>query len=394
MSTITVPEVPVTPGLGVDAPPDTIVVEVEAPPDTIPVVDTPTFEACGADPGYVCERVEEWTGNELLADTAQLLVGQLLPVLLILAGAMLANRLIGRVIQTMVARLTTDIRDRADAARASVDTAELPELKARAIRELEAEKLAEIRAAQRAETLGTVLRSIMTIVIGAVAVVMVIGEFGVSIGPLLAGAGIIGVALGFGAQSLVKDFLTGMFMLAEDQYAVGDVVDLGEAVGAVEEVQLRITKVRALDGTLWFVPNGEIHRVANKTKLWSRVVLDVAVAYDTDLDRAGEVILDTAREVWRTDPRIHEEPELWGVETFGADSIAIRVALRVDAGQQWAIAREVRKLLKAALDAAGIVIPFPQRVVWMRTEGDGPRPVDGVDPVAGAISASAAADSP
>src|SRR6185369_98079 len=143
------------------------------------------------------------------------------------------------------------------------------------------------------------------------AIFMILGEVGIDLGPLLAGAGIIGVAIGFGSQSLVKDFLSGIFILVEDQFGVGDTVDLGEAVGVVEVVSLRTTRLRSVDGTVWHVPNGEIRRVGNKSQHWSRALLDIQVAYTTDLERAQQVINDVAHAVWHEDKHVLEEPEVW-----------------------------------------------------------------------------------
>ncbi len=230
------------------------------------------------------------------------------------------------------------------------------------------------RAEQRAGALGAVLRSVASIVIFTVAFIMVLAEFDVSLGPLLAGAGIVGVALGFGAQSLVRDFLSGIFIVVEDQYGVGDIVDLGEASGTVEEVTLRVTRVRDVEGTLWHVPNGEIRRVGNKSQLWARVILDVEVAYDTDIARASAVVKEVADGVWREGLEatpVLEEPEVWGVESFGPDAIVLRLAVKTEPGSQWVLARELRARLKRAFDVQGIEIPFPQRTVWLRGEGEG-----------------------
>ena len=203
-------------------------------------------------------------------------------------------------------------------------------------------------------------------------------EFDVNLGPLIASAGIVGIALGFGAQSLVKDFLSGIFMLIEDQFGVGDIIDVGPAAGVVEGVSLRTTLIRDVHGTLWHVPNGEILRVANKSQQWARAVLDIEVAYDTDINHAMNVIKQVADAVWEEAPvnaTILEEPEIWGVEGFGASAIAIRLAVKVEPGEQWAASREIRRRLKAAFDAEGIEIPFPQRTVWMHEVTEEPEPV-------------------
>lgn len=229
------------------------------------------------------------------------------------------------------------------------------------------------RLKQRAGALGAALRSVTSIAIYTIALVMVLGEFDISLGPLLAGAGVVGVALGFGAQSLVRDFLSGIFILIEDQYGVGDIVDLGEATGTVEEVTLRVTRVRDVQGTLWHVPNGEIRRVGNQSQLWARVILDVEVAYDTDIAAATAVVKEVADGVWREGLEgapVLEEPEIWGVERFGPDAVVLRLAAKTEPGSQWALARELRVRIKRAFDEHGIEIPFPQRTVWLRGEGE------------------------
>lgn len=228
------------------------------------------------------------------------------------------------------------------------------------------------RAAQRARTLGTTIASLCSIIIYTVAVMLCLAELEVNLGPILAGAGIVGVALGFGAQSLVRDFLSGVFIVIEDQYGVGDIVDVGEATGTVEEVTLRVTRLRGLDGTTWHVPNGEIRRSGNKSQYWARVVLDVPIAYDADVVAASSLIKQMADGAWRDAEQgeIIEEPEVWGVEDFGADSIAIRLAVKTLPGSQWAVARTLRARIKEAFDREGFEIPFPQRTVWIRERRD------------------------
>ncbi|MBT5138800.1 MAG: mechanosensitive ion channel family protein, partial [Acidimicrobiaceae bacterium] len=181
-------------------------------------------------------------------------------------------------------------------------------------------------------------------------------------------------ALGFGAQSIVKDFLSGLFMLIEDQYGVGDVIDLGYATGTVEKVSLRSTTIRDVNGTVWHVPNGEIARVGNYSQLWSRALLDIEVAYDVDLRFAQGVIQRVADEFWE-DPEwggdeLMERPEVWGIQALGASGIAIRLAVKTEPSMQWATERELRLRVKEALDEAGIEIPFPQQTVWVRNQGE------------------------
>ncbi len=225
------------------------------------------------------------------------------------------------------------------------------------------------RARQRAETVGALLGSVVTFLIWTIAVLMAFGELGLELGPLLAGAGIVGVAVGFGAQNLVRDFLSGIFMLIEDQYGVGDVIDAGAASGTVEGVSLRTTRLRDLEGNVWHIPNGTIARVANKSQLWSRSLVVVPVSYDADTERALAVMKEVADATWRDDAwsdAILEEPEVWGVENLGVDGVTIRLAVKTKPLMQWKVGRELRRRIKAAFDAEGIEIPSSQRMVWDR----------------------------
>jgi small conductance mechanosensitive channel len=229
-----------------------------------------------------------------------------------------------------------------------------------------------LRAEQRIEALASVLRSLVTFVIYAVALFMILGEVGIELGPLLAGAGILGVALGFGSQSLVKDFLSGVFILIEDQFGVGDIVNLdGETSGTVEAVSLRTTRLRAVDGTVWHVPNGEIRRVGNQSQHWSRALIDVDVAYNTDLDHAQAVIAGVAHEIADGDPDVLDEPEVWGVEALGEHGVTIRLVVKTRPSQQYRVSRELRARIKTAFQREGIEIPFPQQTVWHRQVAGG-----------------------
>ncbi len=232
------------------------------------------------------------------------------------------------------------------------------------------------RRRQRATTIGSVLRSGASVVILTVAFTTILSELGVDLGPVLASAGIVGVAVGFGAQNLVKDFLNGIFMLLEDQYGVGDAIDAGPASGIVEAVALRTTRLRSVDGTVWHIRNGEITRIGNQSQGWSRALLDISVAYDTDVDVARRVIKAVADEVWHDEafgPSVMEEPEVWGVERLSDHSIDIRLVVKTLPLEQWKVARELRQRLKVAFDAAGIEIPFPQHALWLRTSPEGTR---------------------
>lgn len=225
------------------------------------------------------------------------------------------------------------------------------------------------RRVQRAQTMGSLLKSIITGIIVAVVFTMVLSELGVNIAPIIASAGVVGVALGFGAQSLVKDFLSGIFMIFEDQYGVGDSVDLGEASGTVEAVSLRVTRLRDVNGTVWYVRNGEILRVGNQSQNWARSVLDINVSYGADLAKVRRVLKEVAHDLWDDDDYrgvIIEEPEVWGVEALAPEGVTVRVTLKTAPLEQWRVAREMRQRIKARFDYEGIEIPLAQHVVWQR----------------------------
>jgi small conductance mechanosensitive channel len=320
----------------------------------------PLTEACGEDPAFICSKVYDWTQSEGWAEAADKLLATPGAIILIILVAYTAHVLVRRSINRLAAKIADP--EAQDVVR---------KLKRRAPASIVDTGSLSLRSAARAQTLSFVLRSIASALIWAIAVIMILGELGVNLGPLIAGAGIAGAALGFGAQSLVKDFLSGIFMLVEDQYGVGDIVDLGEANGVVEAVSLRTTRLRGVDGTVWHVPNGTIDRVGNMSQQWARALLDVDVAYGTDVDRAQEVIKQVADEV-HTDPDwrrlILETPEVWGVERLGADAISIRLVVKTRPGEQYAVMRELRRRLSETFEREGIEIPFPQRTVWVRRD--------------------------
>jgi len=217
---------------------------------------------------------------------------------------------------------------------------------------------ANARSAGRAQTLGGVAASLVRVVIWSVAGLLVLDKFGINLGPLLAGASIVGVALGFGAQSLVKDFLSGFFILAEDQYGVGDVITISDTTATVEEVNLRVTRMRGADGTVWFIPNGEIRKVGNSHKEWSRAIVDVLVPLGTDVSEAlaaiGRELADLrANEEWSAS--VLEAPEVLGVEAMGPDGTTVRVAAKTDPGARARVARELRAKILNRLRTEGVV---------------------------------------
>jgi moderate conductance mechanosensitive channel len=194
----------------------------------------------------------------------------------------------------------------------------------------------------------------------------VLGILHVDVGPLLASAGVVGVALGFGAQTLVKDFLAGISMLAEDQYGVGDVIDVGEATGTVEQVGLRVTQLRSLDGTLWYVRNGEILRVGNMTQGWSRAVVEVRVLAVEDVPRVRDLMLAVGAEV-QADPELGhlvlEDPEVAGIEDLTAEGALLRLLVKTAPSKQWEVARALRAGVRERMSAQGIEMALPRREV-------------------------------
>jgi len=310
----------------------------------------------------VCNWVFERTGSQSAAWFADWLIG--LPL------ALLGLLLLGLVIRWILHRLVDRLVGRAAAGMipARVHRLSLGSLGAGKSRSPQDIAVAT-RRVQRAKTMGSLLKSIITGLVVAVVATMMLAEVGVNVGPIIASAGILGIALGFGAQSLVSDFLSGVFMIVEDQYGVGDEVDLGEAMGTVEAVSLRVTRLRDVNGTVWYVRNGEILRVGNMSQNWARTVLDVSVAYHEDLNRVRRVLEDVAHDLWDDEDFkgvIIEEPSVWGVQELGIDGVVVRVALKTAPLEQWAVAREMRARIKARFDHEGIEIPYPQRMVWHR----------------------------
>jgi small-conductance mechanosensitive channel len=275
--------------------------------------------------------------------------------LLILVVAWVANRLVRRAIRRLVASMSEDRGLAALRAPSALSrTGEIPSL----------------RRVQRAETVGALLASVASFGIWTLAGLMALGTLGLDLGPLIAGAGIVGVAVGFGSQNLVRDFISGIFMLMEDQYGVGDVVDAGPAAGTVEGVGLRTTRLRDVDGTLWHIPNGEIRRVGNRSQGWARALVDIEVAYTTDLDDATRTIEEVAHKLYVDEqwaPKILEQPEVWGVEELGPDGIRVRLVAKTRPLEQWKVARELRARLKVAFDQAGIEVSAQKAIT---TSGD------------------------
>ncbi len=231
--------------------------------------------------------------------------------------------------------------------------------------ELAHSPIAKARILQRAKTIASVLSNLITWTLVLFAAGSVLSELGIAVGALVASAGIIGAALGFGAQSLVRDLISGMFIIFEDQFGVGDSVDLGEVKGAIENVGLRVTQVRDVHGVLWYVRNGEIIRVGNHSQGWSRIVLDIALAYGANVDKARATILTAAIAVSKDkqfSQKVIDQPEVWGIENITGDQVVLRLVQQVGPQHTDEVARELRAQIKNALDKAKI--PLATTVIY------------------------------
>ncbi|MDG4764566.1 mechanosensitive ion channel family protein [Solwaraspora sp. WMMD406] len=309
----------------------------------------------------VCNQVYDWTGLDWLAEGSFYLLVKPIRIVLIVLAAVLLRHLLHRAISRLVTSTSTvsgpailrPLRERAATNGVGAGTGVGADagvgagVAARAMPE---------RRRQRAEAIGSVLRSLVSAVVFTLAVLLVLGEMSFNLAPLLASAGIAGLALGFGAQSLVKDLIAGLFMLLEDQYGVGDTVDLGEATGVVEAVGLRITTVRDGRGVLWYIRNGEIIRVGNKSQGWAMVVVDMPIGF-ASAEQASAVLRNAALVV-AADPELAghfvEPPDVLGVEQITVDGAVIRTVAKTTAEGQFVVGRELRRQLANALQTSGI----------------------------------------
>ncbi|TDC83243.1 mechanosensitive ion channel family protein [Micromonospora sp. KC606] len=309
-----------------------------------PIIDPSPSRTCLDDP--LCEFVLKTSGSTWFAEGSYWIVLKPLRIVLILLLALAArwalhrtiNRLVRSTSESTMPTLLRPLRERIPSA--AVDP----------------EQFVPERRRQRAEAIGSVLRSMVTAFVFGIALLMVLKEFSFDLAPLLASAGIAGVALGFGAQSLVKDLIAGLFMLIEDQYGVGDTVDLGEATGVVEAVGLRVTTVRDGRGVLWYIRNGEIVRVGNKSQGWALVVVDLPIGF-AGTEEASAVLRTAAASVAMDPelaPEIVEAPEVLGVEQMTVDGAVIRTVVKTTADGQFAVGRELRRRLAEALENSGI----------------------------------------
>lgn len=293
--------------------------------------------------------------------------GKLLQIAIIIAVCVVVSFLLRLVIRRVVQRIVNNAKSRADVA----DTVAL-----------ERSPLADMRLVQRTRTLGTILQNIVNVTLVIVALILIVTAVDPGIlGSLTLITAAVGAGLGFGAQNIVKDVLNGIFIVAEDQIGIGDVVDLGLASGVVEYVSVRITQVRDVNGTLWYVRNGEVTRIGNMSQGWARAIVDLGVAPDADLELVEKTMLSTAQDLakdpkWRT--RIIQMPEVWGLESIDGDALVVRVVMKTRANARDDVSQELRRRLRAALLEQDVLIPRMQAVTV--TGMDGGRRVRGANP--------------
>jgi small conductance mechanosensitive channel len=283
----------------------------------------------------------------------EFLQGVPLKILIILVVAVVIRVILVRILDRIVKRMAAQgRRERLGETRKAERTQELSEV------------LMSQRRRQRAEAIGTLLRSVITATVVIIAVLLILPILGIDIAPLLASAGVLGVALGFGAQSLVKDYLSGIFLVFEDQYGVGDMVDLGEAIGIVEDITLRVTRLRDLSGVVWYVRNGEILRVANQSQGWVLAAIDIPVAYDENLDAVREAVQAVAEDMY-ADPQYDEmllgKPSYAGVESVSGEAVFIKVLAKAAPEKQIPLTRAIRARIKEEFDRRGVRVPVVAR---------------------------------
>lgn len=328
-------------------------------------VDGGVVGSCGDDQRLICEWVFERTDSAFWAQLADWFLDRPLRILFIILLAWLVVRLLRRVVR----RFASGVAERSGGGRAGDDFS-LGTLRRR-VQMVTSPDATQDRSRLRAVTLGKLLESLVSIVVWTTAVFIILGEVGVSLAPLIASAGIASIAIGFGAQSIVRDFLAGIFVVIEDQYGVGDIIDVSYATGEVVEVGFRTTQLRDLEGVLWTIPNGEVQRVGNYSQIWARSVFDISISYDDDIDHASSVIKTVLDDLWMNGSphaTIIDEPEVLGVEELAGSAVVIRSRVKTEPKEQFAVARRVRAEIKKAFDREGIEIPYDHQVVVVRED--------------------------
>jgi small-conductance mechanosensitive channel len=364
------------------------------------------LDSCGADPGVTCRLVWDLSHDRRAAQlTDNFLAGPvhlLLRIAFVVLLALLIRAIVRRVINRLTERATQSLLTqlRGGAASRLVSVRVLPRRRGRSGSALpvpeapvpdEADALADSvpvdsvpvdgavdsavdgavdgagaeverglvdeRRKQRVRALGSILINASSVIIFSIAGVVVLGDLGINLAPLLASAGVVGIAVGFGAQNLVRDYLSGIFMMVEDQYGVGDVITIGDATGSVENVTLRITRMRDVNGIVWHIRNGAIEQVGNESQGWARAVIDYPVPREPDLATIRSVLAEAVQVLW-DDPVwravMLEPPEIWGAQEISSTEVTMRIVVKTAPLRQWGVEREIRARAKAALDAAGI----------------------------------------
>ncbi len=312
-----------------------------APEVLVPhAVQSTLSSACGLHPGVACRLVWDLSQSASAAKFVDAYLANPINVVLRIAFVVILAFLTRFLTHRLITRLTDRAAGMSAGRQRAPGTA--------------AQILFSERRKQRAYALGSILRSISSAVIFGIAGIYILGDLGLNLAPVLASAGVLGIAIGFGAQSLVRDFLSGIFMLVEDQYGVGDVIDAGVATGTVETVGLRVTRLRDINGVVWHVRNGAIDRIGNESQGWSRAVIDLPVEYSQDIPRVRELMKEAAAAMWaepRWQPVIVEEPEVWGVQALSGNAVVMRLVAKTVPLKQWEVARELRERLKTVLDS-------------------------------------------
>ena len=318
-------------------------------PGAVPT-DPGLIVACGESPSWFCEGTWNLSHNRLLSRAVDWFVAKPIAAVIILLIAALVNHWLRRLVTGVILKFA----DRDKLAVSALEKVGVGAPSSLAV--------ADPRTAMRGKTLAAVARAAVSVLVWSVGGLTVLGVFNLNLGPLLAGAGIAGIAVGLGAQSVVRDCIAGFFIILEDQFGVGDDVDLGLAAGTIESITLRSTSLRGGDGTAWHVPNGAIVRVGNQSKIWSNALLDVTISYEADIDAAMSLMTKVATDVCAQADLaalVLRPPQVLGVERLAADGVVLRLVVRTKAGAQVTLMRALRSALKTEFESAGMALHRP-----------------------------------
>jgi small conductance mechanosensitive channel len=341
--------------------------------------------SCGNDPGIACRLVWDLSHSSNAAELVKVYLAgpasRIGRIVFIIVLALLVRSVLCRLLNRMAERAATvslpgTATSRVHKAAVAVHAAGLE------------------RRSQRARALGSILRSGVSAVVFGIAALTILGILGFDLAPLLASTTVLGVALGFGAQNLVRDYLAGILMLVEDHYGVGDTINAGVATGTVEAMTLLTTQVRDVSGVVWHIRNGTIDSVGNESQGWSRAVIDYPVPYGEDLARIRQLMEQAAGGLYRERgwrKVMLEKPEVWGAQELSSKEVTMRIVAKTAPMRQLEVARELRARVKAVLDAAGVPPAGPDTIVITAPSGQGGEPGPGAGPGAGALPAGAEA---